>query len=813
MGTNPPQAGPIVVVRHSHMDQEWLMPFGPSLRRFRSVLAEVLEGLEANPKDRFTLEGVPFLEALRRGDCGSPVMTYSSAYHRLYAAGLRAGHGRRVDVGEGTISRLRDRVAAGQVEVVGTYTQPDTNLPAGEALVRQGLEARRWFERHLGTAPTVAWNMDCFGQCSQLPQILRACGYTALLAFRTGPVGDPSVSGAPAGLEPAFVFCGPDGSKLLTHVMPLGYSPGTKRSPRAAAWAAVVGRVPRVVSRLTEMSGDGPVLVPLGEEFSAMLPGVPQLLTRLRGEPPRRRVLLGSAREYFDALATDAADLPRHHGDLNPVYPGTHALRPEVKRDDRRLTAAVLAAEALDALLAAAGVEARGASGRVRAAWQDLLTNQAHDSICGCHVPDVTRDVRARTRRGLAAAREALEAGARAMGGDVVVFNPLGWARTDVVDVPWTGPPPGGLEGPDGPVPWRMVRGRDGARLQAWVTVPPLGAVRLGLRGGRREAVEHVEDVHALTSGALRVALRADGGFDATADGGAFASFLPLALEHDLGNAYLPDVGGVLATFEGLPWRTSRSALGRSAGCEGVLAGSAARVRLDQVPGRSWIGIRLDGDAIPDQSRLRLRARTPERMRYAVPLGEMDRLGPVAARTYARFGDHGGLANLGVPSMEIAAGRADVILARSVRLLSQRLPLQRLRIPIDAFVRDGWSARLAVGPHPRRMGRELNQPLVGVQVAGGSGDPAEIPLLQPLEAPPSVEVLAVKRPEEGEGLVLRLLQAGPRPARLVFRAPGPGRVWRTDATEGDGEELQGLDGEYPLELGGWTMTTLVWRSG
>ncbi len=789
------------------------MPFGPSLLRFRSVIEEVLEELQADPAERFTLEGVPFLEALRRGDGGSPDMAYSSPYHRIYAEGLGRGHGRRAEAGEGTIARLRALVAAGQLEVVGTFVQPDVNLPAGEALVRQGLEARRWFERHLGAAPTVAWNMDCFGQCSQLPQILRTCGYSALLAFRTGPVGDPSVSGAPDGLEPAFVFRGPDGSEVLTHVMPLGYSPGTKRTPRIAAWAAVVGRVPRAVRRLATLSGTQPVLLPLGEEFSAMLPGVDRLLRRLRRDHPDREVVLGASREYFDALASRREELPTHEGDLNPVYPGTHSLRPEIKRDDRRLTAAVQAAETLDAVLAVQGIEVGGARSLVREAWHALLTNQAHDSIGGCHVPEVTRDVRERTRAGLAAANEALEAGARALGGDVVVFNPLGWERTDVVEVPWEGPAPGGLEGPDGHVPWRLVRDRDGTRLHARVTVPPFGAVRLGIRVGAGAARVHDVDTRSVTSGELRVSLRADGGFDATAAGARLASFLPLTLEHDLGNAYLPDVGGVLATFEGLPWRTSTSALGGSAVCEGALAGAAASVSLDQVPGRSWIGVRLSGEAVPDQSRLRLRARTADRVRYAVPLGEMDRLGPVAARTYVRFGDRGGWANLDVPSLEIAPGRVDAILARSVRLLSQRLPLRRLRIPIDAFVRDGWSARLAVGTHPRRMGRELNQPLVGVQVADGSGIPARIPLLPPLQAPPSVEVIAVKRPEHGEGLVLRLLQAGPDPARVTVRAPGPGRVRRTDATERGGEELHAADGRIELDIAGWSLTTLVWRRG
>jgi hypothetical protein len=801
----------MVVVRHSHMDLEWLMPFGPSLRRLRSVIEEVLQGLEADPAERFTLEGVPFLDALRRGEGGDPAMGYSSPYHRFYAAGLRAGHGRPAAPGEETHRRLRDCVAAGQLELVGTYVQPDTNLPAGEALVRQGLAARQWFGEHLGAVPTVAWNMDCFGQCSQLPQILRTCGYTALLAFRAGPVGEPSVSGAPEGLEPACCFRGPDGSEVLTHVLPMGYSPGTKRSPRAAAWAAVVGRVPRAAGRLAALSGSQPVLLPLGDEFSGMLPGVETLLRRLRGAHPGRSVRLGSAREYFDELATHRADLPVHEGDLNPVYPGTHALRPEIKRDDRLLTADVLAAEALDALLAVRGAEAPRAHEAIGDAWHHLLTNQAHDSIGGCHVPEVTRDVGRRAQEGRWAAHRALTASAKALGGDVVVWNPLGWDRTDTVEVPWTGEPPTALEGPDGEVvPVRAVRGRGGLRLQARVTAPAHGYVRLRVIDGSPAMREEAGDLDALCAGGLLAKMGSDGGIEVRSGGRALVEIQPLALDHDLGNAYLPDVGGVLDTFAALPWRARESALGRTVECEGALAGSTTRVTLEQVPGRDWIGLRLEGAAIPDQSRLRLRLRTRWPVRYAVPLGEMDRTGTVAARTYVRFGDLGGVANLGVPALEIAPGRVDAVLARSVRLLSQRLPLQRLRIPIHAWIRDGWVARFALGSRPRRTGRELNQPLVGIQ-AGAGGRPRRVSLLPALQGPATVEVLAIKRPEAGRGLVLRVLQAAPGGAEVVFRPPAAGRVWRTDATEVAGEELVVAGGGCPVELGSWELVTLLWR--
>jgi len=825
--------GPIVIVRHSHMDQEWLTTFGRSCRRFRAVLDEVLDLLEANPDERFVLDGVPFLEAERtdlppEGEVGA-----SSLYHRLYVAGLELGHAAPRTPRSDGMRRLRRAVADGQVEWVGTYVQPDTNLPAGEALVRQCLEARRWCGEHLGAMPHVGWNMDCFGQSAQLPQILRTSGYDALLAFRTGPVDDPSVSGAPARLEPAFRFRGLDGTMIPTHVLPLGYSPGVTRYPHFAAWMSTVGRLPRAVERLIALSGSQPVLVPFGTEFSGAVPGARALLRRVRRLAPDRRVSIDTPTAYFGALEAFHEDLPVHDGDLNPVYPGTHSLRPEVKRADRRLTASLLTAEALDALTAVRGC-AGSPTDELRAAWHRLLTNQAHDSISGCHVQAVTRDVLRRSGEGQALALRVGERQLQRLTADVLgppdparsgdgdrpiaVFNSLGWDRTDRVVVPWQGPLPAKIVGPGGAsLPFRTRTRVDGSWIEVACAVPAFGYALLRACAGPepRDRVEAIDPV-GLTAGPGRVEPAGSGGFAFTVDGEAVAEGLPLILEEDRGNAYLPSVGGPIGTHAATTWRAERTAVGQRMLLAGSLGPSHAKVVLDAVPGRCWIGLHIEGAGIPDGSRVRLPLRLPtgSTARHAVPYGEAQCSGPAAVRTYVRFGGRAGVANFGVPAHEFGPGAVDLIAVRSVRLLSNRLPLLRLRIPIDAVVPTGWHADLALAADARRAGAELNRPLLAHAIAGGwpdGAEPAEGRLLPRPDGPDSVAVTAIKRPFEGEGLVLRLLNAADRPATATLAFPTAGRVRRTDATEAGGTTVRRWKGAYRLKLRGWEIATVVWQ--
>ncbi len=82
-------------------------------------------------------------------------------------------------------ARIQKLSRAGKWKIIGGwYLQPDCNMPTGESLVRQAMVGREYFREKLGQAPTTAMNVDPFGHCLGLPQILRGCGYDSYLICR-----------------------------------------------------------------------------------------------------------------------------------------------------------------------------------------------------------------------------------------------------------------------------------------------------------------------------------------------------------------------------------------------------------------------------------------------------------------------------------------------------------------------------------------------------------------------------------------------------------------------------------------------------
>ena len=50
------------------------------------------------------------------------------------------------------------------------YVEPDTNIPSGEALVRQLVFGKRFYRDELGIDSQVLWLPDTFGYSAVLPQ-------------------------------------------------------------------------------------------------------------------------------------------------------------------------------------------------------------------------------------------------------------------------------------------------------------------------------------------------------------------------------------------------------------------------------------------------------------------------------------------------------------------------------------------------------------------------------------------------------------------------------------------------------------------
>jgi len=82
-------------------------------------------------------------------------------------------------------ARIQRLVREKRWHIMGAWwLQPDCNMPSGESFVRQALIGRAYFQDRFGAAPTTAINFDPFGHSRGLVQVLARSGYDSYLFCR-----------------------------------------------------------------------------------------------------------------------------------------------------------------------------------------------------------------------------------------------------------------------------------------------------------------------------------------------------------------------------------------------------------------------------------------------------------------------------------------------------------------------------------------------------------------------------------------------------------------------------------------------------
>ena len=326
---------------------------------------------------------------------------------------------------------FRQFVQEGRLALVGgTDVMCDVNMPGGESYVRQVLYGKDFFRRKLGVDVTIGWQLDTFGHHAQMPQLLKLGGYHSFWFFRG--VADQKTPSE-------FLWEGIDGSRIPAFWLPEGYALtyGSPTSMPAFAEFFQSG-----FNKLAPFArGRGRVGL-AGADVVAPEDHVPALVDAFNRQPNAPFELRLAVPGDFEALVAKRPDRPVVSGELNPIFQGAYSSRIELKQRTRELERLLTTAEKLGVLL-----QWRGAAvdhDLLWRAWEPMLFNQAHDLMSGVMLEPVYEDairdydfskriaddeVHARLRR--------LTAGIDSQGEGipVVVFNPLGWARSDVTVV------------------------------------------------------------------------------------------------------------------------------------------------------------------------------------------------------------------------------------------------------------------------------------------------------------------------------------------------------------------------------------------
>lgn len=487
--TVPPSPAPTAgyrfwVVPHTHWDREWYLPFQFYRLRLARTVDQVLEVLEQDPAfGCFTLDG----QAVVLEDY--------------------------LEVRPEQEARLRALVAAGRIALGPFYVLQDEYLVGQESLVRNLLLGRQVCQR-FGRPLEVGYLPDTFGHVAQMPQVLRGFGLDSFVFWRG--LGDEADE-----LGAVFTWQAPDGSEV-TAVRQLG---GYGNAFELGRWSWTRGDVRHdpaqwpdtAVERVREffdhyrgefekVEGLRDILLCNGLDHRPIQPELPRLLEHCRQRLPDTALQIGTYADYLAALREQPLHLKTHRGELcggreANVLRGVNSARVPLKQLNEATERELLVAEtlaALAALRAAPRAPSPLWSASLRVAWRELLRNQPHDSICGCSVDQVHRDMLPRYETARQIARAVQTEALAALAGQETpwdfrfppaeqasLVNVLPYARVRAVELPL---PPSLRRAPAlvaetsaGPVPAQLYRAGGQRRAVVAVRVAGFGAEQVRL--------------------------------------------------------------------------------------------------------------------------------------------------------------------------------------------------------------------------------------------------------------------------------------------------------------------------------------------
>jgi alpha-mannosidase len=353
-------------------------------------------------------------------------------------------------------AEIAQRIKEGRWEIVGgMWVEPDLNMPDGESLVRQLLVGKRWYQHAYGVDVRIGWNPDSFGYTWQLPQIYKKSGIDY---FVTQKMTWNDTNQLPFKL---FWWQSPDGSKVLTY-FPHDYV-NTTLNPVRLSDDLVNARVrsPGSMDLLDLYGigdhGGGPTRAILDEGFHWAGPnhvtpkyefGTAQSFfstveKQIAPDSPEWNYQ-SIARGYTPPPAVpDKVSIPTWKSELYFEYHrGVMTTQANHKANMRHAEEQVLNAEKWASLAWLDGKKYPG--DEITEDWKKVLFNQFHDLAAGSGIGIIYKDaqkdydvVRWSTNeiKTNALATVASNVDTDGKGIPVVVFNPLGWARSGDVDV------------------------------------------------------------------------------------------------------------------------------------------------------------------------------------------------------------------------------------------------------------------------------------------------------------------------------------------------------------------------------------------
>lgn len=401
------QPGTVYTVATSHLDTQWRWTIQATIDEYLlDTLDDNFALLEQYPDYVFSFEGAFRYQLIKE--------YYPERYQRMK---------RYIDQG-------RWRVCGSWLDAV------DVNMPSPEALYRHALYGNGYFDREFGTRSVDVFLPDCFGFGYALPAIMAHSGLTG---FSTQKLSWGSAYGTPFDLGR---WRGVDGSEVLAAVNPGAYVSDLEADLSRDA------DVQAAIARTVEAGGPPIAFKWFGTGDTGGAPGessVAQLAASVASDSPVTVLPAGADQIFRDLTPAQAATLPVYDGELVMTSHGVgcYTSQAAMKRWNRRCEVLGDAAERAAALAWWLGA-ADYPHAALERAWSRFLWHGFHDDLTGTSIPEAYtfswNDMLLSQQEFAQIIESSLAAVVAQMDTDVdgiplVLFNPLGFDRTEVVTV------------------------------------------------------------------------------------------------------------------------------------------------------------------------------------------------------------------------------------------------------------------------------------------------------------------------------------------------------------------------------------------
>lgn len=409
-------------ISHTHWDREWYMNFEQHRFRFVEFMDRLIEILESNSEFKFFhLDGQVIL-----------LKDYLEIKPYMY-------------------EKVKKYIEEGRIKIGPWYVLQDEFLTSGEANIRNLLygiiEGKKY-----GPLSMIGYFPDSFGNISQAPQILNGFGIDkAVFGRGINPIGENNTvleKNETNEYNSELIWESPDGSRVMGVLFANWYHNAMEISSNIQG---AIKQINIAKDKAAVVAATPHLLMMNGCDHQPVQENLPEMLKKLHNEIPHYKLIHSNFEMYFDEIKkykdsfkVVVGELTNQFTDGKLTLVNTASSRIYLKQLNHK------AQNLLEKWVEPMGVMSYLAGDSYRTdfmwkAWQTLMENHPHDSICGCSIDEVHEEMVVRFKKSIAISEELIYRELNyivskidtLMVGDceraIVVFNPLIWDITESV--------------------------------------------------------------------------------------------------------------------------------------------------------------------------------------------------------------------------------------------------------------------------------------------------------------------------------------------------------------------------------------------